>query len=504
MGAHYDGSRISRSALQVEDEYDASPAASTSSSGTPRTEDFESIEDRSEEEDDHGGVRHRLEGNVNGTTLNRGPGLRPARGESSSMDGSVHEENEEMSDIEDVRSQSNMGDESSGFSGNEDAHGVQDDTASEDESDETGDEVHGDEDEDDEGEDVNGIIPQPDMSTQRAELRKMMGEEQKAVVARIAEATKADADKGRAIKRQRKAYDALLNARIRLQKGLVATNSLSAVPATENANPQVNDDAYMTAENAAMSLWDHLTELRRDLQHATLPTTATNNKRKLDEAYSSRPLLELWTVMEEQESAARSYRHATLEKWSVKVRGVTNLSLRRRLNDTAHQPTIIDMLHEHLSNTERLVKRTRIPRSCAPIQSQAGLQESADIYDDADFYQLQLKELVDQRLADSAAAPSSASTWAMNHIAALRDAKTKTKVVDTKASKGRKLRYTVHEKLQNFMAPEDRTTWGVRQAEELFGSLLGAKVRLEEDVDADDIDDGAFAQAEGGLKLFRS
>jgi protein AATF/BFR2 len=47
------------------------------------------------------------------------------------------------------------------------------------------------------------------------------------------------------------------------------------------------------------------------------------------------------------------------------------------------------------------------------------------------------------------------------------------KIVDTKASKGRKMRYNVHEKLQNFMAPEDRGTWSIKAREEFFASLLG-------------------------------
>lgn len=80
------------------------------------------------------------------------------------------------------------------------------------------------------------------------------------------------------------------------------------------------------------------------------------------------------------------------------------------------------------------------------------------------------------------------------------------KVVDTKASKGRKMRYTVHEKLQNFMAPEDRGAWGERQRGELFGSLLGARVRMEEgggSEKGDGVDgmDGE-GEGEGGLRLF--
>ena len=61
------------------------------------------------------------------------------------------------------------------------------------------------------------------------------------------------------------------------------------------------------------------------------------------------------------------------------------------------------------------------------------------------------------------------------------------KSVDTKASKGRKMRYTVHEKLQNFMAPEDLGSWGERQRAELFGSLFGRKVWLGEDDEVDDV-----------------
>lgn len=79
------------------------------------------------------------------------------------------------------------------------------------------------------------------------------------------------------------------------------------------------------------------------------------------------------------------------------------------------------------------------------------------------------------------------------------------KKVDTKASKGRKMRYTVHEKLQNFMASEDRGMWGERQRDELFGGLLGRRGALREDaVDVEDGDLGREDVEEEGLRLFRS
>lgn len=47
------------------------------------------------------------------------------------------------------------------------------------------------------------------------------------------------------------------------------------------------------------------------------------------------------------------------------------------------------------------------------------------------------------------------------------------KKIDTKASKGRKLRFTVHEKIQNFMVPIPRASWQQDQTDDLFASLFG-------------------------------
>lgn len=77
------------------------------------------------------------------------------------------------------------------------------------------------------------------------------------------------------------------------------------------------------------------------------------------------------------------------------------------------------------------------------------------------------------------------------------------KNVDTKASKGRKMRYNVHEKLQNYMAPEDRGSWEEEAVERFFGTLLGQKMTLvEEDVNGDEVE--GLEPEEEGLKLFRS
>ena len=114
-----------------------------------------------------------------------------------------------------------------------------------------------------------------------------------------------------------------------------------------------------------------------------------------------------------------------------------------------------------------------------------------------------LKELLEQRSADlSASGTAEFVVQAPWQVA--REAKTK-KVVDTKASKGRRLRYTVHEKLQNFMAPEDRGLWGERQRDELFSSLFGQRLGLGEHDEAEsEQEDDAGDAEEQGLTLFRN
>ena len=51
--------------------------------------------------------------------------------------------------------------------------------------------------------------------------------------------------------------------------------------------------------------------------------------------------------------------------------------------------------------------------------------------------------------------------------------------VDTRASKGRKIRYTVHNKMVNFMAPVPSYSWTDGAKNELFKSLFGQTLQQE-------------------------
>jgi len=83
----------------------------------------------------------------------------------------------------------------------------------------------------------------------------------------------------------------------------------------------------------------------------------------------------------------------------------------------------------------------------------------ADTYTDVEFYTALLNEFLDAN-----------ANIATNK---LHKAPKQRKIVDRRASKGRKLRYQVHEKLVNFMTPVDDDRPGY--AAHIFANLFGHK-----------------------------
>lgn len=398
----------------------------------------------------------------------------------SSSEGEEEDGKEDGSDSDDGSDEDNSGAQLSEF----------DSENSLDDEDEDSDQGSDNEDENDMDEGMEDRDP----GDGRSDLRSLMKEGQKSVVATISQAAKADADKGVAVRQQRRAYDSLLSLRIRLQKGLVAINSVSEA---DEASGNSNKQPYEAAEEAAMKLWSAIDGFRASL----LPEQKVGQKRKR-EIDATNSTTEIWEDMRATEELAAAKRKKVLDKWSNRVKSTTATMNKERQLSTAGSQSLIAVLESQLLNSDRLIKRTQVPRSCAPIQAAKKVAEDASIYDDADFYQLLLKELIDQRTTDAGAGSSSNGNVPTVRWTAIKEAKTR-KQVDRRASKGRKLRFTVHEKLQNFMAPEDRRSWEEEAIDRLFGTLFGQRMQLKEDVSDVDEDD-EMAAAEEGLKLFRS
>ncbi|KAG8818810.1 rRNA-processing protein bfr2 [Serendipita sp. 401] len=147
---------------------------------------------------------------------------------------------------------------------------------------------------------------------------------------------------------------------------------------------------------------------------------------------------------------------------------------------------VTDLIQEALADQARAVGRTRLRRGPPRIDAGGGPQldiegkplqtEEIELFDDADFYQQLLREVIEGKAVNGY---DENELWS-------RPKKIK-KQVDTRASKGRKLRYEVHEKIQNFMVPVPTIVdgWHDEKVDELFMSLLGRSSSTLEERGAD-------------------
>ncbi|KAI5286782.1 rRNA-processing protein bfr2 [Ascosphaera aggregata] len=431
----------------------------------------------------------------------------------SADDKSEEDEDDEMfeSEDEDEDGEEHGGSESLGS----DLEGLEQDTNESD-----SESVEGDEDEES-SDDSSNESPTPkgtDPNDTRSELRRLMSHDAKTVASTISAAAKADAEKGRAVKKQRLGYDALVGVRMKMQKAVTGIIALSELnDSTEEVDierreertailEQLDGNEIRKAESAALNLWNTIEGLRGALADAH----RTGSKRKRDvfpTPDTETPGEKLWERMEMYEQAAQPYRRAVLEKWATKTRGVRAAlpSGRGKLMATATGMNDQQGIGAVLDSYIAAEQKTKTP-----------------VYDDAQFYQSLLRTLIEERMAATSStasainnldnstttlptsALSSLSLLPKTNVAGMRKDKVK-RDIDTKASKGRKMRYNVHEKLQNFMAPEDRGSWGKAAREEFFASLLGKSAAgiLGEEADGERDEDADQDPEEGGLMLFR-
>ncbi|KAG0645865.1 bfr2 [Hyphodiscus hymeniophilus] len=496
LGPQYSGSRISREALLVNDDEDEDDAGEEDDESEgdyedaeegvfadPDDFDVEVDEDDAEIDSDAAFGESDAEkfkskgftfrGSGNASELN-GKKKRPTAadfmsdsGEEPVLDGDASEADETDEDILDIDAQ-HAGDSEIGSDDSAEEEGSDQDM-----DDESDDESAPDNEEMDASESGSG--DEGTDKLRRVELRKIMNEEQRTVVATISKAAKADADKGNAVLQQRKAFDSLLSVRIALQKGLVAANSMAAIEGNDTEDTE--ELPYQAAEDAAIKLWNTLDSLRQELIKSNSANTGQKRKRGID---SSTPSSTIWERMQDSELALLDNRQTTLEKWSKKVKDTSALPLSRKLNNSLPQSKL------------------------ALLQDQVAkkIQETGDsnLFDDTKFYKTLLNNFVDQRRMD--AVPAGGQNGGPAQFTVVKEAKMRKKV-DTKASKGRKMRFTVHEKLQNFMAPEDRGSWEPEAIVRFFGTLLGQKMTLGEDIEVDE-DEDEVPLEEQGLMLFRS
>lgn len=216
------------------------------------------------------------------------------------------------------------------------------------------------------------------------------------------------------------------------------------------------------------------------LTHNENVTPPARKRRRIDPDSSA---VDALRGLSKDASALEASYHAhlvhTLTKWSAKVQAVAPgvlLAGRNAFNKDARAAGVVPMVDEILRvDGSKLLGRTRTRRgkggrmrALDASEPEGDDAEDPEVFDDLDFYQQLLRDVIKMRGGDGGE-----QDW----MAQQRERKAKRKLkVDTKASKGRKLRYEVHPKLQNFMVPVPvvHGAWHEEQIDGLFSSLLGA------------------------------
>ncbi|XP_022336359.2 protein AATF-like isoform X2 [Crassostrea virginica] len=397
------------------------------------------------------------------------------------------------------------GDYSKYYDSGEDSEGEsdedEDDSEGEEEEDEDMEESEEEEEEDVEGEDEEGGVSSFSKSQLKEEIQK-----------------------GEAARQQLGLWDSLLEGRIKFQKILTAVNQLPQTDTWQEFEESGGDE-FREKKASVKSLLENLLQKLIQLQSVLL---LQNSETQYIESEQKKPVKKLEDPDEEEITSEsdseeptqstqkpkepkhapkrklspeeipaflakrhkdfHSYRDNILQKWYDKTRLLGGKITGKAFS--GFEQSALKQIEQILTDKDRLIKRTQMKRASyrvlgKPEESQPrGEQEAEEtdrkptthsydpqIFDDSDFYHQQLRELIERKTSDINDPIALSRQWL--EIQRLRN-KVKRKV-ETKASKGRKIRYHVHPKLVNFMAPKETCNWTDEARDDLFKSLFGQR-----------------------------
>lgn len=306
------------------------------------------------------------------------------------------------------------------------------------------------------------------------------------------------------VQNQLQIWEKLLEVRIHTQKMLIKANSMPQTTKFKelSRNEEFSELAIDTVDQVS-KLVSQMRNLQSLLLNRYTETKQIALKRKpinLDNIKD--PEMKRTRLAEELEKDFlnfKDYQYSVISKWHDRTKVLTPGSIK-----TQKQQGNIDVLRKIegvLANREELIKKTQLLKggyelfgksteiveknqlraeaeadTRAENGAEKGINESehkysTEIYDDTDFYHTQLRELIEYKTSSS----NNANEMAKQFTELQKLRKKMKKTVDTRASKGRKIRFVVHNKLVSFMAPNDSATWSQEQKDELFKSLFGAQ-----------------------------
>ena len=229
-----------------------------------------------------------------------------------------------------------------------------------------------------------------------------------------------------------------------------------------SALPQISDDEDSKAdEEKTEEIGDGLDELmsklvnaRRTLFSSVLEDSSTSSE---TDSESESDKSDVGDKLEQEYSKLRNGWKATLNKHHA------NIHLQNQQNKNKFQ--VVDQ--SFWTQIENNVKHSAILEH-AQLDSNNGENDQDLGFDDSKLYQYMLQDYI---ALSAGCGKDNAATAAAERLKRSMKRKTR-KDVDRRASKGRKIRYVVHEKLQNFTFPVSRPASSMGE-DILFKSMLG-------------------------------
>mmetsp|Transcript_34498 Transcript_34498/g.62167 ORF Transcript_34498/g.62167 Transcript_34498/m.62167 type:complete len:342 (-) Transcript_34498:269-1294(-) len=320
-----------------------------------------------------------------------------------------------------------------------------------------------------------------------------------------------DAKKGASVRNQQILYEKNLESRILLQKCLEASNALprpdAYITLTENF-PEVKE-GYEDLRQIASETHSQLMELQSFLlrRNPILSQALDEQAPAIQKAIAATSSASdaVWIKMSGQNAIFAKYRDASIDRWHSRTLLSSGSSLLKNSLRVLNQ-SVSSQVSTLMQDPEKIVKRSRVlvsecPRVlCAPVSSGASSESAAkrrrllseaeglldekragedekaeepeddgserkgedrdmETFDDGEFYKQLLKDFLDKSLSGA------------GNAGALAPVKRR-KLVDRRASKGRRIRYHVHEKLVGFATPIEKAIPPF--AQQLLSNLFGA------------------------------
>ncbi|EPB73626.1 TRAUB domain protein [Ancylostoma ceylanicum] len=176
----------------------------------------------------------------------------------------------------------------------------------------------------------------------------------------------------------------------------------------------------------------------------------------------------------ESEEKFTNFRNSTLIKWDERTKLISSRRPKNANTDFSafEKENIVTQIEKICADKPRVLKRSRTKKSDVErIGGNVEAEEDEEIFDDDDFYQVLLKELIDKKTSNTQ--DPVAMTRHYIEMQKLKSRRSKKKYVDHRASKDRKIKYLPIPKLVNFHpAMPEMVEWSHESRNELFKSLF--------------------------------